>query len=795
MSSFNHISKKGPSGTYTADLSQLYADGYIDVTHYLSLNPSYNVIADIFDDDNSNSSMVVIDSNEVATRTKISFRANPNPKLINSVTINVGVILRGRIWINEGQDDFAEYEWDTGRTTYNVNSIAVPIDITPVGTLQTLTIWYDDYYEPESDGGNDIRLYGVSISGTLINDSDLFEFNDSVLSTKGWNSSRYDGKQLEGTAVNEFATGDSTYATTPVVRNLGNTFYVSSEIISLNNSGSGNFEDDTLQYIPGFSYVLLGKAITVNEDNSVVVKNINTLGNLEDPKSIGFRREYQNSIPIGSNVSLLNTDDSVSDRSFNNYNVYYNKGRLQPLFTYVNGTDITVHFTNHVSMTGDIEVTSTPIKGVGMSPNFTNDRTTSFKFFHLTQKPGGISDLMKGTVVENLTNRNILQTFFTGSLSDPDPYGTWYSLPSVDLVEQDEYFRLMDSIQNQLENTKNIFTVTCLASRFYGRTGSNLGAQKDYVVFDPDAAGVGTNPGAGIVTDEQYLFDTPPIITDSSASGFFLDAKDLSFLSTNEINSIASTAVGGITMSLSNKYPAQQRYQVPISASNAGTRISFQQNSTKTMEPINFRGDYTVSFLNQDKPALLLKLIKENEFPQGKGSKPLVVIPENLHPYIKDNLIYFMAKAGLDIGDRKVIPGLDQAKRYIDRIGWNPPKPAPTIILEEEREEKNKTALIQRTRLRKQQVNQNKLRRLEKLRAEEEQQKDRRDRRRGNRRDDRREEREERKARRQERRNNRRDDRQERRENRRENRQERRSDRRENRQNRRENRRNRRRRR
>lgn len=247
MSSFNHISKKGPSGTYTADLSQLFTDGYINVTHYLTLNPSYNVIADIFDNDNSNSSMVVIDSNEVATRTKISFRANPNPKLINSVTINVGVILRGRIWINEGQDDFAEYEWDTGRTTYNVNSIAVPIDITPVGTLQTLTIWYDDYYEPNSDGGNDIRLYGVSISGTLINDSDLFEFNDSVLSTKAWYSSRYDGKQLEGTAVNEFAEGDSTYAKTPVIRKYTKNIYIGNRLIGSENGG----DDNDILAIPG----------------------------------------------------------------------------------------------------------------------------------------------------------------------------------------------------------------------------------------------------------------------------------------------------------------------------------------------------------------------------------------------------------------------------------------------------------------------------------------------------------------------------------------------------------------
>lgn len=495
-----------------------------------------------------------------------------------------------------------------------------------------------------------------------ISQSDQFEFNDTVLETKAWNSSRYDGRQLEGFAVNVARASDVSYGRTPVVRNNTRTFYLANEIISLNNTGSEYFEDSTLQYIPGFSYVLLGRAITVNDDNTIQIQNIEALGGVEDNTSIGFRREYQKNIPIGSKISLITTDEAVTNRSFNRYNVYYNKGRLQPLFTFVNGTDITLMFTNGIHMTGRVSEHGTPIKGTGMAPNFPNDSTMDFKFIHLAQKPGSLSNLLKGTVVESIQNRKLLQRFFTGSLSNPDPYGSWQTLPNVDLVDENLYVSLMNSIHKELSTTKNIFTVTCLSSRFYGRTGSDVAAEKDYVIFDHDSAGVGSGPGAGLVTNDQYLYETPPIITNNTQSGFFL-SEDISYISTNEINSIEAKTNCGVTMSLSNNYPANQRYQVPISQSNF--RIKFQQNPTKTMEPLTFRGDYTISFLNQDKPALLLELTKETEFPEGRGSNPLIVLPETLHPYIKDNLIHFMAKAGLDIGDRKVVPSLDETNRTL----------------------------------------------------------------------------------------------------------------------------------
>ena len=32
------------------------------------------------------------------------------------------------------------------------------------------------------------------------------------------------------------------------------------------------------------------------------------------------------------------------------------------------------------------------------------------------------------------------------------------------------------------------------------------------------------------------------------------------------------------------------------------------------------------------------------------GDKEFVIIPENLHPFIKDNLLYFLTQAGVNVG-------------------------------------------------------------------------------------------------------------------------------------------------
>jgi hypothetical protein len=59
---------------------------------------------------------------------------------------------------------------------------------------------------------------------------------------------------------------------------------------------------------------------------------------------------------------------------------------------------------------------------------------------------------------------------------------------------------------------------------------------------------------------------------------------------------------------------------------------------------------YIISLLNNSTPSILTNLYQPEQLPAGVGDTPFVLIPSNIHPYIKDNLLYFLSQAGIDIG-------------------------------------------------------------------------------------------------------------------------------------------------
>lgn len=404
-----------------------------------------------------------------------------------------------------------------------------------------------------------------------ISQSKQIEFNDSVLDTKAWNSSRYEGRQLQGSKINEYTTGDTSYGNTPVIKNKGRTFYLATEIVSLSNTGS-SIEDSSLQFIPDFSYILIDKAITVNEDDTLTQFTINNIpDNTEGAKKLtGFKREFQTNIPMQSNIGLVNYDASVRNRSNKNYSVYFNRGRLQPILRLIS-----------------LDANS----GV-ISHNLSNSTIT------LTNAASG------NTTLKPINkNKKLFQQFFTGSF---DEVSTKSQLSLNELA--------------QISN--NLIEDTTITGKVFATFLRSSGSE-----------------------DNQDRDDFEPIRTIEDPAGYF-PTNDMAELSTIEI---VNTGVDGKVLVLDKKFLLNQDY-----------------TSGPTQSPNDFySGSLEISLLNEEKPALLVNMNKEIELPDGKGSKPIVVVPENLHPFIKDNLTHFSAKAGLDIGDRKVVPDLDETNRFL----------------------------------------------------------------------------------------------------------------------------------
>lgn len=249
-----------------ARLDTLHSRGLVNVTNSDALNASHNTIANVFDRDNTTDSMIVLNSDEDPAFTEIAIVGEENAPLANRLDMFVGVVLAGNIVINEGDvDEFTVDYVVPNRTSFYTFQTRVDIPFPRTVRVKKITINYTSFDTDVSNPNtNDVRLYGVDLYRN-VHKSDLIEFDDAVLETKGWNSSRYSGRQIQGAKINTFREGDASYAGTPALSSFSRTFYLANEIISLSGSGHTPFsdEDNTLHKIPGFSYITVNRSLTI----------------------------------------------------------------------------------------------------------------------------------------------------------------------------------------------------------------------------------------------------------------------------------------------------------------------------------------------------------------------------------------------------------------------------------------------------------------------------------------------------------------------------------------------------
>lgn len=547
------------------DLKGLYNAGTLNVTVFGTEDGASDGVSALFNGEDTSLKLIIVNPNAPATETiTLTFNA---PIPADKIRIKTTHRLVGDFDIQINGDS---------STDINVSSINPPGKSSTVNDFNTKSISSIQYTLNAGYGSlpNTYEFYEIELF--ILDEADPYEFNDSVLSTKGWNSSRYDGRQLQGSTINEYNDGDISYGNTPVVRDMCRTFYLATEVVSLSNTGSA-IEDSTLQYIPNFSYVIVDKSVTVNKDDTIVQFNTNNISNNTGGANqlIGFNREFQTNIPISSNVGLVNYDESINNRSKKNYTVYFNRGRFQPF----------IRLKNNATAITDNE------------PKFENGVC-------IYATPPGIFATMNGQF--HVLNKQILQSLYTGSLKE-----------LTDSPTSSTAFGVLLDFVVEKQSTNKIYTTMLNTS------------------------------GSTDKTKPDFISNTPleVIRTVAEDEGGSYPTRNLAELSTVEITEV--------------------NFPINRFSYRDDSPFSLNQNYIPGTGPFLYSGSFDISILNEEKPSLLINMNKKSELPQGKGSKPIVVIPENLHPFIKDNLVHFCAKAGLDIGDRKVVPALDESNRNL----------------------------------------------------------------------------------------------------------------------------------
>ena len=225
-----------------------------------------------------------------------------------------------------------------------------------------------------------------------------FEFNDSVLTTKAWNSSRYSGRQLQASAINEFTSGDTTYGKTPVIQNYSRNIYLGSRVVGMNSS---SIDDGTLTHFEGFSYVTMHEFLTINDDLSITRHSIR--GNdKKNTKKKRFYRSFYHDFPINSEAEIKLFDETINDNLKSSYNIFNNSGQLQKILL------IGRHDTDNTG------------SGYGVRYSGSN------QLFYATSSTQ--NDLGAGFTIYN--QQLIIDKFFTGSLISTPPAWVGGSNPS-----------------------------------------------------------------------------------------------------------------------------------------------------------------------------------------------------------------------------------------------------------------------------------------------------------------------------------------------------------------------------
>ena len=87
----------------------------------------------------------------------------------------------------------------------------------------------------------------------------------------------------------------------------------------------------------------------------------------------------------------------------------------------------------------------------------------------------------------------------------------------------------------------------------------------------------------------------------------------------------------------------EKTYTYEIHDASKGSTIVNQFYTAAYFYPFS---SYQLSVL-RDEPTLILNMDKESEIPDGLGDKGFVIIPQNCHPKVKNNVEFYLEKAGL----------------------------------------------------------------------------------------------------------------------------------------------------
>ena len=480
----------------------------------------------------------------------------------------------------------------------------------------------------EQSGSNELRPHVLTPKGNFINSKiskvkfKLYtsggletgpgtltstEFDDELIDLAGWNNPRYEGSKLTGVKVNEYNEGDITYGLNPVVEQKSAAIYFGKSLIGADE------EDNDLVTIKNHSYINIEKIMLINKYTDEI-----TTIDLKNENYNGINGYIANDLKDGSGFNIELLDDKITHKLRDSYKAKFNQGYLKKTIEHkgMNGTGVTF---GEGIQAGYLDVVSS-------APSvYYNSLNTQNVFCY-----GNLNTTMNNNTLTLKSNPLTRQIWST-----KDTFGTLsFNTGSFDFV---------NSGMQQLGTFINSMLIPVASESQYRLFGTlNLGQKQ--------------NQGNYTASFNQGI---------KSISTFEIDLEK--YDTTDSIQVSSSLYIDGINRTIDHpKHYLLPTMQGPhdlmtsgIPAGNGGptgnstTEVSGTTTTSTAVELQFYWGGigtqnaiYQISYLEETN-TIIADIDKPSELSNDVGDEGFVIIPDNIDKDIRDNLSFYLDKAGL----------------------------------------------------------------------------------------------------------------------------------------------------
>ena len=478
-----------------------------------------------------------------------------------------------------------------------------------------------------SNGSNKLRPWTLIPYGNYINSrlsriafrsssSYNVEFDDSLIDLSGWKNSRHAGSRLKGAKINEYTAGDTTYGLNPVINQNSAAIYFGKSLIGADG------EDDGLTTIKNHSYLDIEKIILIDkytdEITEIDVKNENYKG-----INAYLAKDFKD----GSSFNIEILDPKITHQLKNSYKAKFSQGYLRKVI-------------EHKGNNGGGSVA-----GQGIHVGYVDSSTAPFPYTQ-TNTSQSVFCYGKADTVMNSNTLTLKENTLTKKI-----WPVEQSFGLVDFVTSSAN-NVNKTMQNLGSFINSMLIPVASESKFRLFGTFNLGQPVN-------VANYSSGSDSGIKSISTVEFDIAS--KTNNLSGSYVVSSSLH----SRIS--ASSAMSGFGKELLHPdhyvIPIMQGPHDHIKTKKAGAGITWPQDGGNTGASSNsgatniqlqkyFSGDsfvsaiYQISYL-EERQAIIADIDKPIELGNDVGDEGYVLIPGNIDKDIRDNLSFYLDKAGL----------------------------------------------------------------------------------------------------------------------------------------------------